>query len=139
MSTLLVIAFRADEMAMLPLYALGVMLSFSISQAGMFRLMGRILHLKPGESLRTRVTEIHHERNASWKRGVNAIGATATFIVFLILTATKFREGAWIVALLIPLMILLFHSIHRHYERVAASLSTREMTMNDVSGVAVAD
>lgn len=136
MSTLLVIAFRADEIAMLPLYALGVMLSFSLSQAGMFRLMGRILHLKPGESLRTRVTQIHYERGAAWKRGVNAVGALATFIVFLVLTATKFREGAWIVAVLIPALLLLFYSIHRHYERVAASLSTSGMTMDDISGVA---
>lgn len=52
-ASLIVLVFQADEIAMLPLYALGVMLSFSISQSGMFRLMGRIAHLKPGQSLRT--------------------------------------------------------------------------------------
>jgi hypothetical protein len=58
-ASLIVLFFQADEIAMLPLYALGVMLSFSISQTGMFHLMGRIAHLKPGETLRTLVTEIH--------------------------------------------------------------------------------
>ena len=48
-ASLIVVLFKADEIAMLPLYALGVMLSFSISQTGMFRLMGKIAHLKPGE------------------------------------------------------------------------------------------
>jgi len=136
LSTLLVIIFRADEIAMLPLYALGVMLSFSISQAGMFRLMGRIRHLKPGETLATRVTKIHYEPGVVWKRAVNAIGCVATFIVFLILTATKFREGAWIVAGLIPLLLTLFYSINRHYDRVANALSMNGMTTADISGVA---
>jgi amino acid transporter len=136
MSSLLVIVFRADEIAMLPLYALGVMLSFSISQAGMFHLMGRIMHLKPGDTLKTLVTTIHYERGAAWKRGVNAVGAVATFIVFLILTATKFLEGAWIVAILIPALLLLFRSIGHHYDRVASALSTNGMTMADISGVA---
>ena len=46
---------------MLPLYALGVMMAFSLSQSGMFRLMGRIAHLKPGETIKTHVTTIHYE------------------------------------------------------------------------------
>lgn len=109
---------------MLPLYALGVMLSFSISQAGMFHLMGRIMHLKPGETLDTMVTTIHYEKNAAWKRALNAVGATVTFIVFIILAVTKFVEGSWVVVLIIPLMIFLFLAVHRHYDRVAEALST---------------
>lgn len=136
LSSIIVILFQADEIAMLPLYALGVMLSFSISQAGMFRLMGRIAHLEPGETMRTAVTEIHYEKNARWKRLLNAIGAVITFIVFLILTATKFLEGAWIVAVLIPVLAYTFRAIHRHYENIAAALSTKGLTMDDITEVA---
>jgi amino acid transporter len=135
-SSFLVIIFRADEIAMLPLYAIGVMLSFSISQAGMFRLMGRIAHLKPGESMHTMVTEIHYERNARRKRVLNALGAGVTFAVFIILITTKFREGAWMVIFLIPLMLFAFYATQRHYDRVAAALSTKGLTMEDITEVA---
>lgn len=135
-ASLLVLLFRADEIAMLPLYALGVMLSFSISQTGMFRLMGRIAHLKPGESIHTQVTEIHYERGARWKRALNAVGAVATFVVFVILMSTKFLEGAWIVVVIIPLLVAMFYSIHGHYERVASALSTKGLTSQDLSEVA---
>jgi amino acid transporter len=135
-ASLIVLAFQADEIAMLPLYALGVMLSFSISQSGMFRLMGRIEHLKPGESIRTMVTEIHYERGARWKQALNAIGAISTFLVFVILMSTKFLEGAWIVVVIIPLLVAMFHAIHSHYERVASALSTRGLTGKDLTEVA---
>ena len=135
-SSIIVIVFRANEIAMLPLYALGVMLGFSLSQAGMFRLMGRIAHLKPGETLQTQVTEVHFEPNAKWKRLLNATGAAVTFLVFVILLSTKFLEGAWIVAMLIPLLVVMFFSIHRHYDRVAAALSTRGLTIADLTTVA---
>ncbi len=135
-ASLIVIVFRADEIAMLPLYALGVMLSFSISQSGMFRLMGRITHLKPGESIHTMVTEIHYERGARWKQALNAIGAVTTFVVFIILMSTKFLEGAWIVVVIIPLLVIMFHSIHGHYERVATALSTNGLTSKDLTDVA---
>lgn len=135
-ASLIVLVFQADEIAMLPLYALGVMLSFSISQSGMFRLMGRIAHLKPGESIRTKVTEIHYERGARWKQALNAIGAISTFVVFIILMSTKFLEGAWIVVVIIPLLVAMFHSIHGHYERVASALSTNGLTGKDLTEVA---
>lgn len=135
-ASLIVVVFQADEIAMLPLYALGVMLSFSISQTGMFRLMGRIAHLKPGQSIHTQVTEIHYERGTRWKQALNAVGAIATFVVFIILMSTKFLEGAWIVVVIIPLLVVMFHSIHRHYERVASALSTKGLTSEDLSEVA---
>ena len=135
-SALLVIAFDANEIAMLPLYALGVMLTFFISQAGMFRLMGRIAHLKPGERIRTKVTEIHFERGANLKRLMNAVGAIVTLSVFIILITTKFREGAWMVAVVVPLLVALFLSINRHYDRVAAALSTNGLTSRDLTDVA---
>ena len=139
-SSLLVIVFQADEIAMLPLYALGVMLSFSLSQFGMFRLMGKIAHLKPGESIHTKVTQIHFEKHVQWKRLVNAMGAITTFAVFLVLMVTKFTDGAWVVAVSIPVFVATFHSIHRHYDRVASALSTvglTEESLNEIADVVI--
>jgi amino acid transporter len=136
LSSLLVIIFSADEIAMLPLYALGVMLCFSLSQAGMFHLMGRIAHLKPGETLKTEVTTVHYEQGAKWKRVVNAVGALVTFVVFLVLLFTKFREGAWVVAVLIPILVYTFTTIKKHYVCVAHTLSTQVLVDNDFAGVA---
>ncbi|MCW5878112.1 MAG: APC family permease [Anaerolineales bacterium] len=135
-SSIIVIAFQADEIAMLPLYALGVMFSFSVSQIGMFRLMGRIRHLKPGQKLQTLVTEIHYEANATWKQALNAFGAVVTFVVFLILVATKFVEGAWIVMLMIPLIMLLFYLVDRHYKHLAQHLSTQGLSIRQLPKVA---
>ena len=132
----LVVFFKADEISMLPLYAVGVFLSFSISQAGMFRLMGRIARLKPGEVEETDVTVIHYEKNARWKRNLNAIGAVVTFVVFVILASTKFLEGAWIVVVIIPMLIFMFYSIHQHYDRVSKALSTNGLKPEQLSEVA---
>jgi hypothetical protein len=102
----------------------------------MFRLMGRIAHLKPGESLHTLVTEIHYESGVRWKRLVNALGAAVTFIVFVVLVTTKFLEGAWIVVVTIPLLVGVFLEVNRHYDRVASALRTRDMTDHDLTDVA---
>jgi amino acid transporter len=135
-SSVIVIVFRANEIRMLPLYALGVMLSFTLSQAGMFMLMGKIGQLQPGESTHTGVTEIHYEPRWRWKRALNFTGAVVTGIVFLILLATKFVDGAWIVALLIPILVAMFMTINHHYESVANSLSTRGLSDKDLIPVA---
>ncbi|MEW5829570.1 MAG: APC family permease [Chloroflexota bacterium] len=135
-SSLIVVIFQANEIAMLPLYALGVMLSFSISQSGMFRLMGRIARLKPGQSLKTLVTEVHYEGGVRWKQALNAVGTTVTSLVFVVLAVTKFHDGAWIVILIIPLLILMFHSISQHYHRVSVALSTKGLEPKDLSAIA---
>ncbi len=135
-ASLLIIAFQADEIAMLPLYAIGVMLGFSLSQSGMFRLMGRIQHLQPGESLKTLVTEVHYETGTSWKRIINFLGASVTFIVFLILLITKFLDGAWIVGVLIPVLVTMFYTINRHYKQVSDALTTQGLTSHQIGGVA---
>jgi amino acid transporter len=139
-SSLVVIVFQADEIAMLPLYALGVMLSFTLSQAGMSRLMEKIGTLKPGEKLFTGVTEVHHERTWRWKQGLNIVGSITTGIVFVILTATKFLDGAWMVVLAIPLFVVMFDQINKHYQNVAQNLSTRgldEKELIDVANVVI--
>jgi amino acid transporter len=135
-SSIIVIIFQADEIAMLPLYALGVMLSFSLSQAGMFRLMGRISKLKPGEVMETQHTKVHYETGTGWKRAVNGVGAVVTFLVLIVLIATKFTEGAWIVVLAIPLLVYMFNSISHHYELVRKGLRTRELTYEDFPEIA---
>ncbi len=132
----IIILFRADEIAMLPLYALGVMLSFTLSQTSMGRLMGRIAHLKPSETLKTHVTEVHYERGIVWKRVMNIVGATATGIVLVALTVTKFMEGAWIVVLAIPLIVVGLRAVKRHYGHVAETLRVRDMVLEEVRPIA---
>jgi amino acid transporter len=136
LASLMVIIFQADEIAMLPLYALGVMLAFTLSQAGMTRLFGKVSTLAPGEKMVTSATVLHYEKDWRWKRAVSFVGAVVTGIVFLILVATKFIEGAWVVALIIPLLVVLFDQINKHYERVADSLSTRGLAEQDLDTVA---
>ena len=135
-SSIVVIIFKADEFAMLPLYAIGVMLSFTISQSGMVKLLTKVSKLKPGETLDTLETHLHYEKGWQWKRIVNALGATTTAIVFIVLVVTKFAEGAWIIVLLIPLIIAMFYSIHRHYDNVSENLSTRNLEETEISHVA---
>ncbi len=139
-SSLIVVVFRADEIAMLPLYALGVMLSFTLSQAGMSNLMRKVGTLKPGENMHTGITRIHYESGWRWKRAVNIIGAITTGVVFIILTATKFAEGAWIIALAIPIMVYTFYRVHKHYDKVANALTTEhfeEQNLGEVADIAL--
>lgn len=134
-SSIIVIVFKADEIAMLPLYALGVMLSFSLSQAGMFKLMGKISKLKPGEVLETKYTKVHYETGTGWKRVVNAIGSGTTGIVLLVLVATKFLDGAWIIVVAVPLLVWMFISIDKHYQNVRIALRTRDLTSEDFAEI----
>jgi amino acid transporter len=109
-SALLVMVFGGDTSRLIPLYAVGVFLSFTLSQSGM------VVHW-----LRER-----RNLDANWKKSIviNAVGALATFIVLCVFVATKFIHGAWIVVLVIPIMVMLFKAIRRHYLTVAKQLST---------------
>lgn len=106
LAALLVILFGANTHALIPLYAVGVFISFTLNQAGMVR---RWLKL----------------RSPGWRRSalINGVGAVATGVVLVVVTATKFVHGAWIVLLLLALLVLLFRTIRRHYEEVAEQLS----------------
>jgi len=144
-SALLVIAFGGDTSRLIPLYAVGVFLSFTLSQSGM------VVHwLRERRGLRNAEKEkpepattsnphsddeeIHRSyfvtdevtAPANWKKSllINAVGALATFVVLCVFIATKFLHGAWIVVVVIPILVLLFKSIHRHYVEVAKQLST---------------
>jgi amino acid transporter len=113
LASILIVLFDAREHNLLPLYAVGVFISFTLSQSGM------VVHW-----LRERANE-GFVPTMGWRvrLGMNAIGAVLTAIVFLILLVTKFVEGAWIVAVTIPLIVGLLIGIRNHYQSVAHSLS----------------
>ncbi len=127
LASVVVVIFDADEFAMLPLYALGVMVSFTLSQVSMARLMGRVGRLKPGEKLQTLFTTVAYESGWRWKQVLGVLGSVTTFVVLIVLVATKFVDGAWMVVLAIPLLMRMFYAINRHYQDVAESLRTRDL------------
>lgn len=145
-SGVLVTAFGGDTSRLIPLYAVGVFLSFTLSQAGMVRhwlKAGRALQTRksstadngaaPGESEDSNSMSAQNERTdelkqaAHWKKSivVNGLGAIATFIVLVVLVITKFIHGAWIVVVLIPFLVAVFRAVHRHYLDVANQLTTQ--------------
>jgi amino acid transporter len=101
----LIVAFQGDISKLIPLYAFGVFTGFTLSQTGMVR---------------------HHleHREPHWQAGlaINAIGAFTTGLIAIIVVVSKFTEGAWIPALLIPFMVAIFRSIGRHYDKSRASV-----------------
>src|SRR5262249_14285533 len=103
---LLIIAFGGITNALIPLYAVGVFTSFTLSQT---RMVIHHLPLPQPPPPRTAV--------------INATGAVATGIVTLIVAVTKFTNGAWVPIIVIPAIVLLFKGIHRHYQRVRAQLT----------------
>ncbi len=158
-ASVLVMAFGGDTSRLIPLYAVGVFLSFTLSQSGMVRhwLKERAQSSKKKVKARKRrEDDIHYTQSTvdaeplpdaeledsdqrgstfitdevtdstHWKKSivVNAVGAVATFIVLGVFIATKFIHGAWIVVVVIPLLVLMFRAIHKHYVGVATQLST---------------
>ncbi len=136
-SGVLVVAFAGDTSRLIPLYAVGVFLSFTLSQSGMVRhwlAAGRSLKQahevstqereKSGEINRIDPAQLKEARH--WKKSivVNGVGAAATLVVLIVLVTTKFIHGAWIVVVLIPVLVALFRTIHRHYMDVATQLTT---------------
>ncbi len=115
----LMILFQASVTRLIPLYAIGVFLSFTLSQVGMARRAWRSGHLKPGQEIVRPGSVIRFEQNWKLRMFVNAFGALCTAAVVVVFALTKFLEGAWIVLILIPLLISLFFAIRRHYKNVA--------------------
>ena len=124
-ASLLVFLFHASVTALVPLWAIGVFLSFTLSQTGMAHRWWKIGHLAPGEEVRERGSTLRYEPGWRLKMVVNGFGAVVTAVVTIVFAATKFRDGAWIVVLLIPGMVAIFFAIHRHYRNLAASLSLK--------------
>jgi amino acid transporter len=122
-AALLVVFFKANVNALIPLYAIGVFLSFSLSQAGMAVRFRKIGALHKAEVIHTRDTILEHDPRWRPKLLLSLTGALVTSAVTLIFASTKFAQGAWIVVLLIPFLVLVFYRIHTHYVHVAEQLS----------------
>ncbi|HSB60606.1 MAG TPA: APC family permease, partial [Vicinamibacteria bacterium] len=119
----LIVAFEASVTALIPLYAIGVFLSFTLSQAGMARRWWKAGRLAPGEERAEKASVLRHRRGWRVRMALNALGAVLTAIVTLVFAVTKFHDGAWVVIIVIPVLVALFSAIHRHYRDLAARLS----------------
>ena len=104
-AALLLVAARGDTQALVPLFAVGVFVGFTLSQVGM------VLHWR-------------EQRSSGWvmRAWINGIGAVLTFAVTIIELGSKFLQGAWLVAVIIPLLVLLFMRVRREYVRIGAEL-----------------
>lgn len=122
-ASLLVIAFQASVTKLIPLYAIGVFLSFTLSQTGMARRWWKSGHLKPGEQIVEPGSTVVHDKGWLHKMIINGFGALSTAVVMVIFAVTKFKDGAWIVILLTPILVTIFFSIHHHYKHLASQLS----------------
>ena len=111
----LVIIFKADTHKLIPLYAIGVFISFTLGQFGM-------------------VNHWRKERDQGWKKRaiINGFGAVVTLLTTIIILAEKFSEGAFIVAILIPIIILVQLKIKNHYDKVASGLSISQLNLKKV-------
>ncbi len=108
-AALLIFLFDGKTTALIPLYAVGVFLSFTLSQSGMIQ---------------------HHRqlKEPGWQRGVviNGVGAVSTFIVLSVVVVSKFTRGAWVPVVVIPIIVILLQRVKRHYTRVAEHLRITE-------------
>jgi amino acid transporter len=122
-ASLLIVVFDASVTALIPLYCIGVFLSFTLSQAGMARRWRKVGRLRPGQELKERGSVLKADRRWRMKMIVNGVGAAICAVVTLIFALTKFTSGAWVVLIVIPLLVVVFYAIHRHYRRLAGALS----------------
>ncbi len=122
-ASLLLVIFNASVTRLIPLYAIGVFLSFTLSQGGMTLRWRKIGKLKPGETKTEKGSTLHYEKSWRSKMLINGFGAICTFVVMMVFAVTKFKDGAYVVLFLIPLMVSIFWLIHRHYNNLAKKLS----------------
>jgi amino acid transporter len=122
-SSLLIIIFQASVTRLIPLYAIGVFLSFTLSQSGMARRWWKIGHLKEGVEIVEPGSTLRYARGWQYRMVINGFGAICTAIVMVVFAVTKFSEGAWVVLILTPVLVTIFFSIHHHYKRLAKKLS----------------
>jgi hypothetical protein len=122
-ASVLIVVFQASVSALVPLYAIGVFLSFTLSQAGMARRWQKSGRLKPGEEVKERGSAVKFDKGWRTKLIINSIGAVASAVVMIVFAVTKFTQGAWVVILLIPALVWIFSRIHIHYRDLARALS----------------
>lgn len=108
LTALLIVVFGGDTHALIPLFAIGALLAFTLSQAGM-------------------VVHWVRERGKGWlpKLIVNALGTLATGLALVVVSVTKFTEGAWIAFIVVPILLLSFRRVNRHYQGVHAELTMK--------------
>ncbi|MCL4300024.1 MAG: APC family permease [Anaerolineae bacterium] len=124
-ASLLIVVFQASVNALIPLYAIGVFLSFTLSQTGMARRWRRSGHLAADQTISEHGSVLRYDSKWKLKMVVNGFGAVCTAIVMMVFAITKFQDGAYVVIFLIPLLVAAFWSIHQHYRHLAARLSLR--------------
>ena len=119
----LIFMFNASVTGLIPLYAIGVFLSFTLSQAGMARRWFKIGRLAPEQTVRERGSVLRADPRWNVKMIANSFGAVCTAIVMLVFCVTKFNDGAWLVLILIPALVIVFMRISHHYRDLARRLS----------------
>jgi len=145
-ASILIIIFKASVSLLIPLYAIGVFLSFTLSQTGMAKRWWKIGHLKEGEEVVEPGSILRYNKGWRFKMLINGFGGLCTAIVMIIFAVTKFREGAWVVLIIIPALVKIFFTIHHHYKDLAAHLTldkfsglparqTRHRVIMPVSGI----
>jgi amino acid transporter len=122
----LIVIFNASVSQLIPLYCIGVFLSFTLSQAGMTRRWWKIGHLAPGSEVQEQASVLRHDPRWRLKMFTNGFGAVVTAFVTLAFAVTKFREGAWIIVIIVPALVAVFLAIHRHYRELAVELSLED-------------
>lgn len=122
-ASLILIIFNASVTRLIPLYAIGVFLSFTLSQSGMALRWFKIGKLKPDEEKVERGSTLKFVKDWPIKMVINGFGAVCTAVVMMVFAITKFQDGAWVVLILIPILVAVFWMIHRHYNNLAKKLS----------------
>jgi amino acid transporter len=122
-ASILIVIFQASVTRLIPLYAIGVFLSFTFSQFGMALRWWKSGHLNPGQEIVKHGSTLRFDPLWKLKMVTNSFGAICTAIVMLVFAITKFQDGAYIVLILIPILVTILWLIHRHYFGVAKRLS----------------
>jgi amino acid transporter len=120
LASALLVIYRAETHQLIPLYAVGVFISFTLSQTGM------VVHWR-------RSTDSGRKRSMV----INGIGAAATAVVAVVIAGSKFTQGAWMALLAIPILVVMFERIHHHYERVNEQLAVRDTDLREMEAPAV--
>lgn len=114
-AALLIIVFKANVTSLIGLYAIGVFISFTLSQSGMFLKWMR-----------------HKGKNWTIKAVINGFGAFVTFLIVIVIAITKFTQGAWVVVIIIPILIFLMLKVKNHYTAIVTQL---KMTPDELSEI----
>lgn len=122
-ASIILVIFKASVTRLIPLYAIGVFLSFTLSQGGMALRWYKIGKLKPGEEKTERGSTLRFVKDWRSKMVINGLGAVCTAVVMIVFAVTKFHDGAYVVLFLIPALVAIFWFIHRHYTKLAKKLS----------------